>query len=97
MSAEQEAVDVECPVCEHPEAVCIGVEDVDVDVDVEPDGLGGYYATTLGSHRYVVAETFYCGVCELGLVNPDELEAAGLEIHIDLNEFEEPDFDRCDR
>ncbi|WP_190860573.1 hypothetical protein [Actinomadura sp. RB99] len=93
----QETAEAECPVCEHPDAVYIGLEDFDVDVDVEPDGMGGYTATTLGGHRFLAAHSFHCGVCELDLVNAEELDAAGLETNIDLSEFDEPDFDPYDR
>ncbi|MEU4827710.1 hypothetical protein AB0H37_38095 [Actinomadura sp. NPDC023710] len=94
---ERDTVEGECPVCGHDDAVYIGVEDVDVDVDVEPDGMGGYTAASLGGHRFLAAHSFYCGVCELDLVNAEELDAAGLETEVDFNEFVEPDFDPHDR
>lgn len=93
---DQETAQVECPVCKHPEAFCIGEEEHGAEVDIEPDGMGGYETSTVGGYTFLVAHSFFCGVCELDLVTPEELEAAGLETNIDLSQFEEPDFDPYD-
>ncbi|WP_188196636.1 hypothetical protein [Nonomuraea sp. SYSU D8015] len=86
--------DVTCPACGDDGASCFGREDVDVSVDVEPDGEGGYHSYIDGAWRFLQAESFACGACGLQLHNPDELEAAGLEITIDMPEGDDEDDER---
>ncbi|MBA9003060.1 hypothetical protein [Thermomonospora cellulosilytica] len=81
-----------CPACKDEEASYFGEPDYDVDVDVEPDGRGGYMSYIAGAYCTLVIERFVCGCCELRLDGPDELEAAGLdkfvENYVDSEDYE---------
>ncbi|GAA4102755.1 hypothetical protein [Nonomuraea soli] len=70
-----------CPACADAKASVL--YDVEVDFDVEPDGLGGYDAVTVGEIRLLHAKALECGVCGLRLTGPDEFTAAGLDVVVE--------------
>ncbi|MFI6536755.1 hypothetical protein ACIBHY_30190 [Nonomuraea sp. NPDC050547] len=81
-----------CPACTDPKASVLYDVEIDFDVDVEPDGEGGYDAVAIGEIRLLHAKALECGVCGLRLTGPDEFTAAGLEAVVD----DQPDDDDGD-
>lgn len=95
MTSTQRRADVTCPVCDDEYASYVGEPDYDVDVDVEPDGQGGYTSYIAGASCTLIVERFLCGACELRLEGPDELEAAGLDKFVE--DFVDPNPEDYDR
>ncbi len=86
-TSTQKRAEVTCPVCDDEYASCIG--EPEYDVDVEPDGQGGYTSYIADATCTLIIARFVCGSCELRLEGPDELEAAGLNKFID--DYADPD------
>lgn len=60
-----------CPVCSKDGAM-VGQLEVDTDVETEHDRDGGTTATAIHSF-YLIPQYFFCNVCRLALLDPEEL------------------------
>lgn len=95
------AFDRECPECGSQGRIIGRLEaDLDADWDVEPNGDGTYESFYIGETwtLFLTPQSFGCNVCQLSLVDRDELRAGGLEYtryEVDENDLDS-DFDLQD-
>jgi rubredoxin len=84
---QHEAELIDCPVCKQ-QGFLSGQFDVEWDVDYDNEG----YPERANPTVTLIGDSFFCPVCGLELKDFTELEAAGVDTAVDIDDFDPSEF-----